>query len=124
MKIQESAEMYLETILVLLKRKGSARMVDVAGELGYAKPSVSVFLKGLRTDGYITTDENGILGLTDSGREIAERIYERHRFITKFLVAIGVNEETAAADACKMEHIISDETYAHMKAHYARYEQK
>ncbi len=121
MKIYESAEMYLETILVLSKESSSVRMIDVANAMNFSKPSVSVFLKELRENGYIKNDENGHISLTDSGRLIAERIYERHQLITKFLTALGVSPEVAAHDACKMEHDISDETFTCMKAHYERY---
>lgn len=120
MKIHESAEMYLETILVLLQSGNEVRMIDVANKMNFSKPSVSVFLKELRNNGYITTDDNGFISLTPSGRTIAERIYERHRAITSFLVAIGVDEETATADACKMEHDISDTTFECMKAHFEK----
>ncbi len=121
MVIKESAEMYLETILVLSKEKGSVRMVDVALRMQFSKPSVSVFLKELRTNGYITVDEDGAISLTEKGMAIAERIYDRHTLLTKLLVAIGVDEEIAAADACKMEHDISDETYRCLKIHYGNH---
>lgn len=121
MKIHESAEMYLETILILTNKSKEVRMIDVANEMNYSKPSVSVFLKDLRENGYLESDKNGFLSLTESGRAIAERIYDRHQSITKFLVALGVDEETAAADACKMEHDISDKTYEAMKEHYNKH---
>lgn len=121
MNIGESAEMYLETILILLNDKGLVRMIDVAEELGFSKPSVSVYLKKLRSDGYIAADGNGYLSLTDIGKEIAERTYDRHQSIAKFLIAIGVDEQTAAVDACKMEHIISDKTFSCMKEHYKKH---
>lgn len=115
MKIHESAEMYLETLLILSKQKSNIRMVDVAEKMNFSKPSVSVFLKELKNNGYIYSDENGFLHLTDSGRLIAEKIYDRHQLITKFLIKLGVNPTNAAADACKMEHHISEETYECIK---------
>lgn len=120
-KIRESAEMYLETILILKKRSDTVRMIDVAEEMNFSRPSVSVFLRDLRDNGYIESDENGYISLTESGSAIAERIYERHRFLTQFLSSLGVSQETAAADACKMEHDISDETFLKMKEHFTKY---
>ena len=118
MKIQESAENYLETILVLQNRKGSVRSIDVAQHLGFSKPSVSRAVGLLRENGYIEVGPTGHLTLTESGREIAERIYERHEFITNWLVTLGVDEDTAAEDACRMEHVLSAQTFAALKAHY------
>ncbi len=115
MKIYESAEMYLETLLILSKEKNNIRMVDVAEKMNFSKPSVSVFLKELKNNGYIYSNENGFLFLTDSGRSIAEKIYDRHQSITSFLVKIGVDYKIAATDACKMEHHISEETYECIK---------
>ncbi len=115
MKIYESAEMYLETLLILSKEKNNIRMVDVAEKMNFSKPSVSVFLKELKNNGYIYSNENGFLFLTDSGRSIAEKIYDRHQSITSFLVKIGVDYKIASTDACKMEHHISDETYECIK---------
>lgn len=120
-KIRESAEMYLETILILKKRSDTVRMIDVAEEMNFSRPSVSVFLRDLRDNGYIESDANGYISLTESGSAIAERIYERHRFLTQFLSSLGVSQETAAADACKMEHDISDETFLKMKEHFTKY---
>jgi len=122
MSVHESGEMYLEAILVLSKRNGFVRSVDVGEYLGYSKPSVSRAVGILRTGGYITMDKDGALSLTDSGREIAEKIYERHTVLTNLLKRLGVGEETAAADACKLEHAISDESFQAIKAWAARME--
>ena len=116
-KIQESGEMYLETILILSKKKSDVRSIDVVEYMGFSKPSVSRAMAKLREDRYIVMDEDGFIALTEKGRELAGKIYERHTALTGFLVSIGVNEETAAADACKMEHDISDETFDAMKRH-------
>ena len=113
----ESGEMYLETILILGIRKNLVRAVDVAEEMGISKASVSRALAKLKADSYVIVDDSGHIAFTEKGRAIAEKIYERHRVLTEILVAIGVNRETAAADACKMEHDISDETFAAMKRH-------
>ena len=113
----ESGEMYLETILVLGLRKNLVRAVDVAEEMGISKASVSRALAKLKSDSYIIVDENGHIAFTEKGRAIAEKIYERHQVLTEILMALGVDRETAAADACKMEHDISDETFAAMKRH-------
>ena len=121
MKVQESAENYLEAILVLTQQRGQVRSVDIAGHMGFSKPSVSVAMKQLRQNGYIQMDENGFLTLLPPGREIAEMIYERHCIIAKILIALGVDEETAFADACKIEHVVSPQSFACMKAHYDRF---
>lgn len=110
MHLQESGEMYLETILVLSKKLGNVRSLDVAEELGYSKPSVSRAVGLLKNGGFITVDKNGFLCLTALGQEVAESIYERHTIITKVLIKLGVNEDVAINDACKIEHVISDET--------------
>ena len=110
MPLQESGEMYLEAILVLSDKMGSVRSLDVAEYRNYSKPSVSRAVKLLRDGGYITVDEDGYLHLTDIGRDVAEKIYDRHRVLTQFLTCIGVDEETASSDACRMEHVISDTT--------------
>lgn len=117
MKIQESAENYLETILVLTGRQGQVRAIDIAAELGFSKPSVSVAMKNLRLSGHISIDEQGHIALTDAGREIADTIYERHTLITRWLTSLGVAEETAAEDACRMEHIISTESFNAIRKH-------
>jgi len=113
----ESGEMYLETILVLGLRKNLVRAVDVAEEMDISKASVSRALAKLKSDSYIIVDENGHIAFTEKGRAIADKIYERHQVLTEILMALGVDRETAAADACKMEHDISDETFAAMKQH-------
>ena len=117
MKIQESAENYLETILVLHKRKGIVRSIDIANEMGFSKPSVSVAMKNLRLGGYIRVDEDGNITLLDKGREIAEKIYERHTLVSNWLTAMGVDPDIAAEDACRIEHVISNETFDALKRH-------
>ena len=115
MKIQESAENYLETILMLGQKKGRVRSIDIAHELEFKKPSVSVAMKNLRENGYIQVDEHGFITLTDSGRRIAETMYERHLLLSHWLTELGVNEKTAVEDACKMEHVISKESFEAIK---------
>lgn len=110
MQIHQSAEDYLETILMLTQRMGRVRSIDVVNELGYTKASVSIAMKKLRENGYIAVDGEGNLTLLEPGREIAERIYSRHRLLTHFFVQLGVDEEVAAEDACKAEHILSEQT--------------
>ena len=117
MKIQESAENYLETILVLHKRKGIVRSIDIANEMGFSKPSVSVAMKNLRLGGYIRVDDDGNITLLDKGREIAEKIYERHTLVSRWLPAMGVDPDIAAEDACRIEHVISNETIDALKRH-------
>lgn len=117
MKIQESAENYLETILVLHKRKGAVRSIDIANEMNFSKPSVSVAMKNLRQGGYIKVDDDGSIILLDKGQEIAEKIYERHTLISEWLTAMGVDAEVAAEDACRIEHVISAETFDALKRH-------
>jgi len=123
MKIQESAENYLESILILGQRNGTVRSIDVANELGFSKPSVSIAMKNLRENGYITVDESGLISLTDKGRDIAETIYERHTLLSDWLIRLGVDEKTAVQDACRMEHVISAESFAAIKRHAAQQEQ-
>ena len=113
----ESGEMYLETILILGQRKNLVRAVDVATEMGLSKPSVSRALVRLKNDECIIVDENGHIAFNEKGRAIAEKIYKRHQVLTEILMALGVNREIAAKDACKMEHDISDETFDAMKRH-------
>lgn len=117
MQIHESAENYLETILILKKRLGQVRSIDIATELSVSKPSVSVAMKNLRTNGYIEVDRDGYITLLESGSAIAEKMYERHTFLTEWLTALGVSPETAAEDACKIEHVISVETFEALKSH-------
>ena len=118
LQIHESAENYLETILILHNRLGMVRSIDIATELGFSKPSVSVFMKNLRENGYILVDKDGYITLTDTGRAIADNIYERHQMIAEILMALGVDEETAYRDSCKIEHDISDKSFECMKQHY------
>lgn len=115
MKIQESAENYLETILVLLKRNGQVRSIDIVNELNFSKPSISNAMKQFREKGYITVDGSGNITLTDAGLKIAESVYERHLILTEFFKEIGVSEETAREDACRIEHIISKESFGKIK---------
>ncbi len=115
MHLQESGEMYLETILVLTNKNGSVRSLDVAEYMGFSKPSVSRAVSLLKSGGYITVNSEGHLILTHVGRELAEKIYDRHKQLTDFLVSLGVDPEIASEDACKMEHSISDESLAAIK---------
>jgi len=117
MKIHESAENYLEAILMIGQRKPEVRSIDIANELGFSKPSVSYAMKQFRENGYIVMAPDGIITLTDAGREVAERTYERHTVLTKMLIALGVSEETAREDACRIEHHISEETFEALKRH-------
>ena len=115
MTVHESGEMYLEAILVLKQKSGFVRSVDIGEYLGYSKPSVSRAMGILKKGGYVTVAKDGEVSLTDSGRQIAEMIYERHTFLSKFLMAAGVPEELATADACKLEHSISDVSFQALK---------
>ena len=115
MNTNESAENYLETILILSNKLPVVRSVDVANELDFKKSSVSIAMKNLKSNGHITVTDAGFIYLTESGREIAEKVYERHRFISSWLISLGVPEDIATEDACKMEHIISNESYAAIK---------
>lgn len=124
MALHESAEMYLETIYTLLRSKTAVRSIDVAQALGYSRPSVSRAVGLLRQDGYLETDADGFLQLTEVGWRTAEKVYERHTVLTAALVALGVDAETASEDACRIEHVISDKTLAAIKAHMQRYENK
>lgn len=119
MQIRESAENYLETILILSQRKGKGevRSVDIVNELEFSKPSVSVAMKNLRENGYITVDKDGYIRLTDKGLEIAEKMYERHTLLSQWLIKLGVDEKVAVEDACRMEHVISAESFAAIKKH-------
>lgn len=119
MSVHESGEMYLEAILVLTKKNGYVRSIDVSEYLGYSKPSVSRAMGILRSGDYIHVDKDGAITLTDSGREIAEKIYERHTVMSKLLMRMGVSEETATADACRLEHAISDESFEAIKRYAA-----
>ena len=117
MKVQESAENYLETILILGRRKPHVRSIDIVNELSFSKPSVSVAMKNLRENGYIQMDDSGYITLTPSGLAIAEKIYERHTLLTAWLISLGVNEEIAQEDACRMEHVISAESFEAINNH-------
>ncbi len=117
MNVNESAENYLETILILNKEKTAVRAVDIAEELGFKKSSVSVAMKNLREKNHITVSKEGFITLTESGREIAEMIYERHELLTAWLVHLGVNKDIASEDACRIEHVISSESFEAIKKH-------
>lgn len=117
MALHQSGEDYLEAILALKQEKGMVRSIDVAQRLGYSKPSISRAVSILKTSGYITMEKDGRLELTETGEQIAQNIYERHRFLTQWLVRLGVSQETAEEDACKIEHNISDETFQCLKRH-------
>ena len=117
MQLQESGEMYLETILILSKQKELVRSIDVCEYMGFSKPSVSRAIGLLRSGGYVNVSADGHLSLTDSGHEVAKKIYDRHRLITDFLVSLGVSREVAAEDACRIEHHISDESFEAIKNH-------
>ncbi len=117
MHIQESGEMYLETILVLTKERPAVRSIDVCEHMGYSKPSVSRAIGLLKNGGYVHVDENGYLSLTEAGAEIANKMYERHTLLTDFLVKLGVDRETATEDACKIEHHLSDASFRAIKQH-------
>lgn len=116
-RIQESAENYLETILILQQKNGEVHSVDIAAYLEFSKPSVSVAMKNLRELGCITVDGEGHISLTEEGQKIAERVYERHTLFTELLVGLGVDEETAMADACRIEHVVSEKTFQAIKQH-------
>ena len=117
MHLQESGEMYLETILVLTSRSPHVRAIDVGEYMGYSKPSVSRAMGLLKNGGYIQVDENGYITLLEPGREVAEMIYERHTLLTQFLTRLGVSPEVASEDACRLEHVISDESFQAIKRH-------
>ena len=116
MQLQESGEMYLESILVLSEKKGAVRPIDVCEYMGFSKPSVSRAIHLLEDGGYLTVDEKGYLKLTNVGAEVAKKIYERHRVLTEILCYLGVDRETATDDACRIEHVISDTTFETLKA--------
>jgi Mn-dependent DtxR family transcriptional regulator len=118
MKMQESPEDYLETILMLSLKQSDVRSIDVARHLGYSKPSVSVAVKRLRENGFVAVDENGFLTLTESGLDIAQRVYDRHKVISGYFMSIGVSEENAKKDACRIEHVISEESFQKLKELY------
>ena len=117
MKVHESEENYLETILVLSLRGSNVRSIDIVNELEYSKPSVSVAMKNLRTKGYIVMDDDGYITLTDKGQKIADTVYERHIVMSDWLVSLGVDRKTAVQDACKMEHALSEKSFSAIKNH-------
>ena len=121
MALQESGEMYLESILLLTQKNGQVRSIDISEHMGYSKPSVSRAMGLLKNGGFITVEHDGQIKLTESGRARAEEILIRHTVLTDLLVRLGVDQEIAAADACRMEHVISNETFEAMKAHLQRY---
>ena len=117
MTIKESAENYLETILILSKKMPQVRSIDIATELNFTKPSVSVAMKQLRENGYVHMDSDGFITLTESGLQIADKMYERHRLLSDWLVQLGVDRETATEDACRIEHVISEKSFEKIKQH-------
>ena len=117
MKMQESAENYLETILILSKRKEAVRAIDIASELGFTKPSVSRAMSILKKDGYVNVDADGAITLTETGLAIAKTMYTRHTVLSQMLMELGVDEETATEDACRIEHVISEKSFAAVQAH-------
>ena len=117
MKTHESAENYLETILILSHSGSPIRSIDIVNELDYSKPSVSIAMKNLRTDGYVAVDADGYITLTESGREIAQKMYDRHILISDWLIYLGVDRETAIKDACKIEHDMSEQSFSALKKH-------
>jgi len=121
MRLHESAEMYLETIYVLSQNNAAVRSIDVAEALGYSRPSISRAVGLLKADGYLSVDQDAFLTLTEKGREVAEKIYERHTILTAALMALGVDKDSAAADACRIEHVISDKTMTALKAHMRKF---
>ena len=121
MSLQESGEMYLETIHVLSKKNANVRAVDIGEELGYSRPSVSRAMHILKDEGFITIDDTGSVRLTKAGQKIASRIYERHTVLTRLFINLGVNEKTASDDDCRIEHYISDESFKAIKKHMAQF---
>ena len=121
MKIQESAEDYLERILQLQEKQGRVISIDIANSMNYSKPSVSRAMKNLRENGYILVDNNGVITLTEKGFEIANKIYERHKILSTLLVRLGVDEKTALQDACKIEHDLSEQSFEAIKQHLDKY---
>lgn len=121
MVIKESAENYLEAILMIKRKKGYARSIDVANQLGFSKPSVSVAMKSFRKEGFITVDPDGNLNLTEKGMAVASKVYERHEIIAKTLMILGVDKATAYEDSCKIEHDISDITFTKLKEHLKKH---
>ena len=124
MALQESGQMYLETIYVLLQKSNRVRAIDVCEQLGYSKPSVSRALGILKSGEYITVDQDGFIAMTESGREVAEKVYERHTVLSGLLTALGVSEEIASEDACRIEHVISDESFEAIKRYLEQTQSK
>ena len=120
MHLQESGEMYLETIYILSQTSSSVRSIDVAEHMGYSKPSVSRAMGILKQGGYVTADKDGFLSLTETGLDLARKIFERHMVLTRLLTSMGVSESTAAEDACKIEHVISEESFEALKARFLK----
>ena len=118
MILHESSEDYLETILILTKRNGTVRSIDIVNEMNFSKPSISIAMKKLRENGYIEMDDSGLIRLTESGAEVAERTYRRHTLLRDCLTALGVEEEKADEEACRIEHVIDEDTYEKIKAYY------
>jgi Mn-dependent DtxR family transcriptional regulator len=117
-QIRESAEDYLETILILKEENGNVRAIDIANRLGFTRPSVSIAMKNLRENGYITVSEDSLISLTPKGLAIAEQVYERHQILTDFFVRLGIDEAVAKADACRIEHDLSEQTFDKIKDYY------
>ena len=122
MNVQETTENYLETILMLHQERGYVRSADVAHRMGYSKPTISEQMKKFRTQGYVEVDTGGCITLTPAGEEIARRVYERHVVIAQMLMSLGVEEQVAYADACKIEHDLSEESFARLRAHFSAYQ--
>ncbi len=122
MNVQETTENYLETILMLHQERGFVRSVDVANRMGYSKPTISEQMKKFRAQGYVEMDESGYITLTPAGDAIAQRIYERHVIIAQMLMSLGVEEQVASADACKIEHDLSEESWARLRAHFSAHQ--
>ena len=122
MNVQETTENYLETILMLHQERGYVRSVDVAHRMGYSKPTISEQMKKFRAQGYVEVDTGGCITLTPAGEEIARRVYERHVVIAQMLMSLGVEEQVAYADACKIEHDLSEESFARLRAHFSAYQ--
>lgn len=124
MAITEAVENYLETILILSQKQPDVHAIDICSYLGYSRPTVSIILKKMKDEGLVTVDDDNHIRLTDAGRHVAERIYDRHTVLTELFILLGVNRDTASEDACKVEHDISDETFAMLKSHYRKLSEK
>ena len=120
MAITEAVENYLETILILSQKQPDVHAIDICSYLGYSRPTVSIILKKMKDEGLVTVDDDNHIRLTDAGRHVAERIYDRHNVLTELFILLGVSRDTASEDACKVEHDISDETFAMLKSHYRK----